>query len=98
MFWRSFGSLIEDVMPYLSAGLNIDVDLHVVNLFFFFFWVSGDLAQLQLPQKNVEVIEGKMVVLQATYTGTEIQKNTVVWNYMSSNTEMVSFFAINTEL
>lgn len=55
-----------------------------------FFLVSGDLAQLQLPQTNVEVIEGKTVVLQATYTGTEIQKNTVVWNYMSSNTEMVS--------
>uniref|UniRef100_A0A673JSS5 Endothelial cell-selective adhesion molecule-like n=1 Tax=Sinocyclocheilus rhinocerous TaxID=307959 RepID=A0A673JSS5_9TELE len=50
---------------------------------------ESDLAQLQLPQKNVEVIQGKMVVLQASYTGVEIQKNTVVWNYMSSSTEMI---------
>ncbi|TRY88280.1 hypothetical protein DNTS_009326 [Danionella cerebrum] len=50
-----------------------------------------DLAQLQLPQGNVDVIQGKMVVLQASYTGLEIQKNTVVWNYMSSatSTEMI---------
>lgn len=60
-----------------------------LSIFTFLCWISGDLAQLQLPQKNVEVIEGKMVVLQATYSGPEIQKNTVVWNYMSSNTEMI---------
>ncbi|XP_057177031.1 endothelial cell adhesion molecule a isoform X2 [Triplophysa rosa] len=60
-----------------------------LSIFTFLCWVSGDLAQIQLPQKNVEVIEGKMVVLQASYTGTEIQRNTVVWNYMSSNTEMI---------
>ncbi|XDV54356.1 hypothetical protein PO909_022658 [Leuciscus waleckii] len=30
-----------------------------------------------------------MVVLQASFTGVEIQKNTVVWNYMSSSTEMI---------
>ncbi|XP_052423799.1 endothelial cell adhesion molecule a isoform X1 [Carassius gibelio] len=51
--------------------------------------IPGDLAQLQLPQKNVEVIKGQMVVLQASYTGVEIEKNTVVWNYMSSSTEMI---------
>ncbi|XP_051973984.1 endothelial cell-selective adhesion molecule-like [Xyrauchen texanus] len=60
-----------------------------LSIFTLLCCISGDLAQLQLPQKNVEVIQGKMVVLQASYTGAEIQKNTVVWNYMSNSTEMI---------
>lgn len=60
-----------------------------LSIFTFLCCISGDLAQLQLPQKNVEVIKGKTVVLQASYTGVEIEKNTVVWNYMSSSTEMI---------
>ncbi|XP_077098515.1 endothelial cell adhesion molecule a isoform X2 [Siphateles boraxobius] len=47
------------------------------------------MAQLLLPYNNVEVIQGKMVVLQASFTGAEIQKTTVVWNYMSNSTEMI---------
>lgn len=67
--------------------------LQVVNQFLLsVFLFPGDLAALQVPQKNVEVIQGKTVVLQASYTGSEIQKNTVVWNYMSSSTEMVTVF------
>ncbi|XP_051971409.1 endothelial cell adhesion molecule a [Xyrauchen texanus] len=60
-----------------------------LSIFTLLCFISGDLAQIQMPQKNVEVIQGKTVVLQASYTGAEIQKNTVVWNYMSSNTEMI---------
>ncbi|XP_050977453.1 endothelial cell adhesion molecule a [Labeo rohita] len=66
------------------------VKLHTcLSIFTFLCCISGDLAQLQLPQKNVEVIQGKMVVLQASYKGSQIEKNTVVWNYMSDNPEMV---------
>ncbi|XP_067289536.1 endothelial cell adhesion molecule a [Pseudorasbora parva] len=54
--------------------------------------ILGDLADLQMPYTNVEVIQGKMVVLQASYTGGDKQKNTVVWNYMSSSTEMIISF------
>ncbi|KAK7120632.1 hypothetical protein R3I94_020577 [Phoxinus phoxinus] len=60
-----------------------------LSIFTFLCCISGDLAQLVLPYKNVEVIQGKMVVLQASFTGAEIQKNTVVWNYMSTSTEMI---------
>ncbi|XP_026075701.1 endothelial cell-selective adhesion molecule-like isoform X1 [Carassius auratus] len=60
-----------------------------LSIFTFLCCISGDLAQLQLPQTNVEVIQGKRVVLQASYTGPEIQKSTVIWNYVSSSTEMI---------
>ncbi|XP_048036716.1 endothelial cell adhesion molecule a isoform X1 [Megalobrama amblycephala] len=60
-----------------------------LSIFTFLCCISGDLAALQVPQKNVEVIQGNAVVLQASYTGAEIQKNTVVWNYISSSTEMI---------
>nr|ACN91268.1 endothelial cell-specific adhesion molecule [Danio rerio]CAP71896.1 unnamed protein product [Danio rerio] len=55
---------------------------------------SGELAQLVLPYENVDVIQGKMVVLQASYSSTDFQKNTVVWNYMQSatSTEMIISF------
>lgn len=67
--------------------------LQVINQFLLsVFFFPGDLAALQVPQKNVEVIQGKTVVLQAAYAGADIQKNTVVWNYMSKNTEMVTVF------
>lgn len=60
-----------------------------LSIFTFLCCISGDLAQLVLPYKEVEVIQGKMVVLQASFTGAGMQKNTVVWNYMSSTTEMI---------
>lgn len=82
---------------HLTCGLSTRLSVsilcfsQVVNRFLLsFFLFPGDLAQLLLPSKNVEVIQGKMVVLQASFTGAEIQKNTVVWNYMSSSTEMVT--------
>uniref|UniRef100_A0A8C1WCJ4 Endothelial cell adhesion molecule a n=1 Tax=Cyprinus carpio TaxID=7962 RepID=A0A8C1WCJ4_CYPCA len=65
--------------------------LHIcLSIFTFLCCISsGDLAQLHLPQKNVEVIQGKMVVLQASYTGVDSKDSTVVWNYMSSSVEMI---------
>uniref|UniRef100_A0A8C1VLI4 Endothelial cell adhesion molecule a n=1 Tax=Cyprinus carpio TaxID=7962 RepID=A0A8C1VLI4_CYPCA len=60
-----------------------------LSIFTFLCCISGDQAQLLMPQKNVEVIKGKMVVLQASYTGVPIEKCTVVWNYMSTSTEMI---------
>ncbi|XP_059401111.1 endothelial cell-selective adhesion molecule-like [Carassius carassius] len=64
-----------------------------LSIFTFLCSISGDLAQLQLPQKNVEVIQGKRVVLQASYTGAEIKKSTVIWSYMPGITEMVISYA-----
>lgn len=67
--------------------------LQVVNQFLLSVFVfPGDLAALQVPQKNVEVIQGKNVVLQASYPGADIERSTVLWNYMKSSTEMVTVF------
>lgn len=59
-----------------------------LSIFTFLCCISGDLAQLILPQTNVEVIQGSMVWLQASYTGDDIPKSTVVWNYVSTTTEI----------
>lgn len=48
------------------------------------FLCLGLMAQLELPQKNVEVIQGQGVVLQAFITGVgDISKATVIWNLAS---------------
>ncbi|KAL7847266.1 hypothetical protein SRHO_G00222460 [Serrasalmus rhombeus] len=50
---------------------------------FTFLWLfSGVLAQLQMPQSNVEVIQGQMAVLQAYYVGGDISQATVIWNML----------------
>ncbi|XP_072515266.1 endothelial cell adhesion molecule a [Salminus brasiliensis] len=56
--------------------------------FTFLCLISGVLAELQLPQTNVEVIQGQMVVLRATYTGGDISEATVIWN-MADKSEMI---------
>ncbi|KAF3706784.1 Endothelial cell-selective adhesion molecule Precursor [Channa argus] len=57
-----------------------------------FLWgLSGIVAQLQMPQTNMEVIKGQNVVLTALYQdpGSNIEGNTVLWNYVSSNTKLI---------
>jgi hypothetical protein len=41
----------------------------------------------------MEVIEGQKVVLQAWYSPSSITgKNTVLWNFVANNTQLVSVF------
>lgn len=49
----------------------------------------GLLAQLQLPQINVVVIQKQMAVLQATYSGADLSKATIIWNYLANQPQMV---------
>ncbi|XP_026184119.1 endothelial cell adhesion molecule a isoform X2 [Mastacembelus armatus] len=50
------------------------------------------MAQLQMPQTNVDVIKGQMVMLRASYStqpGADLSTNTVVWNFVSNNTQLI---------
>ncbi|KAG7322356.1 hypothetical protein KOW79_013702 [Hemibagrus wyckioides] len=49
----------------------------------------GLLAQLQLPQMNVVVIQKQMAVLQATYSGADLSKATIIWNYLANQPQIV---------
>nr|XP_055052266.1 endothelial cell-selective adhesion molecule [Misgurnus anguillicaudatus] len=52
-------------------------------LFITLLWVfSGDSHRVEMPMKDIEVIMGQMVVLEAWYTPTTaIEKNTVIWSF-----------------
>ncbi|XP_064158033.1 endothelial cell-selective adhesion molecule [Anguilla rostrata] len=54
---------------------------------------TGDSQRVEIPRKDMEVIEGQTVVLQAWYTPTsEISKNTVIWNFMANDsTQVISY-------
>lgn len=53
------------------------------------------LAQIQMPQSIMKVIEGQKVVLQAWYsTSYSIGKNTVLWNFVANNSQLVSVCAL----
>ncbi|TNN51790.1 Endothelial cell-selective adhesion molecule [Liparis tanakae] len=49
-------------------------------------------AQIEMPQQNMEVIEGQMVVLRATYSpvpGNDLSTNTVVWSFVTNSTQLI---------
>ncbi|XP_030648382.1 endothelial cell adhesion molecule a [Chanos chanos] len=56
--------------------------------FTFLTFLPGELAQLQIPHKNIDVIKGKNVVLQASYSGI-IDQNTVLWNFMTNTSQII---------
>lgn len=52
--------------------------------------VSGIWAQIQMPQTSLDVIKGQMVVLKASYnTDTDLSTNTILWNLVSNNTQLI---------
>lgn len=64
-------------------------------MLFFLYSLSfsvGILAQLQMPQTNMDVTKGKMVVLTASYNsvpGSDLSTNTILWNLVTNNTQLV---------
>uniref|UniRef100_A0A8C7CLP4 Endothelial cell adhesion molecule a n=1 Tax=Oncorhynchus kisutch TaxID=8019 RepID=A0A8C7CLP4_ONCKI len=64
--------------------------LCILLSFTFFLFFTGVLAQIQMPQRTMEVIEGQKVVLQAWYSPSSITgKNTVLWNFVANNTQLI---------
>ncbi|KAJ8280641.1 hypothetical protein GJAV_G00057240 [Gymnothorax javanicus] len=50
----------------------------------------GDSQRVEIPRRDMEVIEGQTVVLQAWYTPTsDIEKNTIIWNFMANDSKQV---------
>lgn len=57
----------------------------------YIFSLVGDLQRVEIPRKDMEVIKGQMVVLEAWYTPTSlIEKNTVIWQFMTNDSKQVS--------
>ncbi|KAJ8347584.1 hypothetical protein SKAU_G00261730 [Synaphobranchus kaupii] len=55
-----------------------------------FLWIFPGDAQMVLPRKRIEVINGQMVVLQAWYAPTsDINRNTIIWNFMSNASTLI---------
>ncbi|XP_051520778.1 endothelial cell-selective adhesion molecule isoform X1 [Myxocyprinus asiaticus] len=62
-----------------------------ILLFLTLLWVSpGDSQWVEIPRKDMEVVMGQMVVLEAWYTPTTpIDKNTVIWNFMANESKQI---------
>ncbi|XP_029304713.1 endothelial cell adhesion molecule a isoform X2 [Cottoperca gobio] len=48
-----------------------------------------------MPQPSIEVIKGQMVVLMASYNtgpGSDPSTNTILWNFVSDNTQLIIFY------
>lgn len=58
----------------------------------YIFLPTGVWAQIQMPQTSMDVIEGRMVVLRATYStasNIDLSTNTIIWNFVSNNSMLV---------
>ncbi|KAK9962035.1 hypothetical protein ABG768_007420 [Culter alburnus] len=54
------------------------------------FFLQSDSQRVEVPRKDMEVIMGQMVVLEAWYTPTtSIEKNTVIWSFMANDSKQV---------
>uniref|UniRef100_A0A3Q0RFL7 Endothelial cell adhesion molecule b n=1 Tax=Amphilophus citrinellus TaxID=61819 RepID=A0A3Q0RFL7_AMPCI len=52
--------------------------------------VSGDTKKVEFPRKEMEVVQGQMVVLQAWYSpSTDISKNSVIWYFSGNESKQV---------
>lgn len=46
---------------------------------------------VEIPRREIEVVRGQMVVLQAWYSpSSDISKNTVIWNFMGNKSKQVN--------
>ena len=51
---------------------------------------QGDSQRVEMPRREIEVVKGQMVVLQAWYSPTsDIGRNSVIWNFMANDSKQV---------
>uniref|UniRef100_A0A8C1AQJ4 Endothelial cell adhesion molecule b n=3 Tax=Cyprinus carpio TaxID=7962 RepID=A0A8C1AQJ4_CYPCA len=57
--------------------------------------LPGDSQRVEMPRKDMEVVMGQMVVLEAWYTPTtSIEKNAVIWTFMANHSkQVISYFS-----
>ncbi|XP_061915889.1 endothelial cell-selective adhesion molecule [Entelurus aequoreus] len=60
-----------------------------------FLWsVQGDTHKVEIPQEEMEVVKGQMVVLHAWYTPiSDISKNSVIWHFTGNQSKQVINFS-----
>ncbi|KAM9846560.1 endothelial cell adhesion molecule a [Aulostomus maculatus] len=54
--------------------------------------LSGVWTQIQMPETNMDVIKGRMVVLRASYRanpGTELSANIILWNFVTNKSDLI---------
>ncbi|XP_066564183.1 endothelial cell-selective adhesion molecule [Amia ocellicauda] len=58
-------------------------------------WAFLVESQVHMGQSNLEVVQGRTVVLQAWYTSpsTNLKQNTILWNYVGNSTKTVISFS-----
>ncbi|KAM9317606.1 endothelial cell-selective adhesion molecule [Pholidichthys leucotaenia] len=55
---------------------------------------QGDTKKVEFPRKEMEVVEGQMVVLQAWYSpSSDISKNSVIWHFTGNESKQVINFS-----
>uniref|UniRef100_A0A8C2FNC3 Endothelial cell adhesion molecule b n=1 Tax=Cyprinus carpio TaxID=7962 RepID=A0A8C2FNC3_CYPCA len=73
----------------------MDWRLHTFLLLTLLWLSPGDSQRVEMPRKDMEVIMGQMVVLEAWYTPTtSIEKNAVIWTFMANHSkQVISYFS-----
>ncbi|XP_030633951.1 endothelial cell-selective adhesion molecule [Chanos chanos] len=71
-----------------SRDAELSVCLRAVSELFGFG--LGDSQRVEIPRKEMEVVRGQMVVLEAWYTPTSvIEKNSVIWKFMTNDSKQI---------
>ncbi|XP_029026818.1 endothelial cell-selective adhesion molecule isoform X2 [Betta splendens] len=58
-------------------------------------WIfQGDVQMVEIPRREMEVVRGQMVVLQAWYSPiSDISKNSVIWHFVGNESKQVINFS-----
>ncbi|XP_038159292.1 endothelial cell-selective adhesion molecule isoform X2 [Cyprinodon tularosa] len=58
-------------------------------------WIfPGDTRKVEMPSREIEVVKGQMVVLQAWYSpSSDISQNTVIWHFTGNDSKQVINFS-----
>ncbi|KAM6933584.1 endothelial cell-selective adhesion molecule isoform 1-T1 [Xenentodon cancila] len=57
-------------------------------------WAPCDTQKVEMPSKEMEVVKGQMVVLQAWYSpSSDISQNTVIWHFTGNESKQVINFS-----
>lgn len=92
IFCQMYNLMISPKSQALSPNLPSEVQDNCLNTGCFSA-VTGDSQRVEMPRKDMEVIMGQMVVLEAWYTPTtSIEKNAVIWTFMANHSKQVSMF------
>lgn len=58
------------------------------------FFHPDTWAQIVIPQTNIDVIKGEMVILKVSYrtdSNHDLSTDTILWNFVSNKTQLVRF-------